>query len=153
MLHDKATTSQPLGRCFDSRWGEQGQPSAPLPVLAAERIPEHGETRLRTGPTPCSLRAPLWVILRGASQRFSATPSKRDVLGAGATVGEGERRQWFAHGPDVESECVWEVFCWRGFSVSFLIPPHHLRERRRNFTSNRTCSVFHRTSAWLLRSP
>lgn len=73
--------------------GGRGQPSAPHPVLAAERIPEHSETGLTTGPTPCPLRAPLWVILRGASQRFSATPSKRDVLGAGATVGAGERRQ------------------------------------------------------------
>lgn len=95
MLHDKATTSQPLGRCFDSRGGWRGvgggESSGPLQVLAAERMAKSGEIQLRIDPLP--LRAPLRVFLRGGRQRFSATPSKCGVLRAGEKVGMGGSQQ------------------------------------------------------------
>lgn len=52
----------------------------------------------------------------------------------------------FAHGCGCEGAGS-GMFCWRSSSVRFLIPPHHLKERVRNFNTNKTCSVFHRTSA------
>lgn len=104
MLHDKATTSQPLGRCFESRGGEGGgEPSAPLPVLAAERIPERGETRLTTDPLPP--RSPSPGLSEGRKAAFFRLPHRN--------VASWEReRSWarveasnrFAHGPGVESE-------------------------------------------------
>lgn len=39
-------------------WDSGKEPGAPLPVLAAERIPERGDTRLTTDPLPAPSPSP-----------------------------------------------------------------------------------------------
>lgn len=73
------------------RTGGWGEPSAPLPVWAAERTPERGGTRLATDPCPPGA-LPLPPSGEGRL-RFPATPSKRGVLAARAIVDAGERQQ------------------------------------------------------------
>lgn len=144
MLHDKATTSQPLGRCFDSHGGGGGsrallslfgQPSGPRSAVGRgwRPIPAPSE------PSSCLRRGKEGCVFRLPHGNVASLQRERSW-----TRVKGSSR--FAHGAGVEGSRVWEVFCWRGFSVCFLIPPHHLKERARNFTTNRTCGVFHRTS-------
>lgn len=156
MLHDKATTSQPLGRCFDSR-GAGG------PAEGAERSAPGFGSRAHPGarrppagdrpPAPPSPWPGLSAGGRAGRQRFSATPShvaprerersrSRSRVGAGSRpVGAGSERglaRCFAGGA---SRCA------------FFIPPQRFKERARNLTGGRTCRVLRRTSARLLRSP
>lgn len=86
MLHDKATTSQPLGRCFDSREG-RGEPGAPLPVWAAEPSPGRGETRLGQSPVPSERPS---CLSGGGKLRFPAAPPKRGVRAVRRIVDTGE---------------------------------------------------------------
>lgn len=144
MLHDKATTSQPLGRCFDSHGGVGGAERS-SPCLGSRADPgarwdAAGDRSLPPPePSSCLRRGKEGCVFRLPHGNVASLQRERSW-----TRVKGSSR--FAHGAGVEGSRVWEVFCWTGFSVCFLIPPHHLKERARNFTTNRTCGVFHRTS-------
>lgn len=124
MLHDKATTFP-----------------APRKVLWLAR---GGGGRRGWRQTPGPSESP-WCLSRGGKAAFSH-----------GNVGSLQRqRVKEAAGSPPERGCTGAgsgMFCWRRLSVWFLIPPHRLKERARNFIINRTCSVYRRTCAWLLRS-
>lgn len=121
------------------RAGGRGEPSAPLPFWAAERTPERVGTRLPTDPCPLGS---LFVPLSGKGKlRFPSAPSERGVRAAPGPWARVKASGRFARGAGSGMG-----FAAGAFGV-LLIPPHRLKERARNFTPNRTCSVFRRTSA------
>lgn len=144
MLHDKATTSQPLGRCFDSREGAGGaersaprfgQPSGPRSAVKRGCRPtpapsERSSCRSR-GAELCVFRLPHRNVASVQRQRWWARV-------------KGSSRH--AHGAGLQG-CSLRGVCWTRFSVCSLIHPHHSKERARNFTANRTWSAYRRTSA------
>jgi len=97
VLHDKATASQPLGRCLDSPGGGRGGARSPLPVLATEPPSDPVDTRPASSPLPPP-SPPEPLPPGGLSEgRKAAAPRKRGVLGAAGGSG-------FAPGPRVESD-------------------------------------------------
>lgn len=145
MLHDKATTSQPLGRCFDSRGGGGGSRALRSP-FGQPSAPRSSARRGRR-PTPAPLREPFVPLSAGGKLCFPATPSKRGVRAAPAIADAGESQQPVCPGSGAAREQAPRSFAGGASWCAFLIPPHHLKERARNFTANRTCSVYRRTPA------
>lgn len=144
MLHDKATTSQPLGRCFDSRGGA-GEAERSAPRFGQPSGPR-GAVRRGCRPTPAPSESSS-CFSRGAERCVCRLPH-RNVASvqrqpSWARV-KGSSR--LAHGAGLRESRLGGVR-WRRSSVCSLIPPHHSKERARNFTANKTCSVYRRTSA------
>lgn len=87
--------------------GGRGEPSAPLPVWAAERTPQRGETRLATDPCPLgALFVPLWgaesCALRLPRPNVASVQRQRSW-----TRVKGSNR--FAHGAGLQGSRLWDV--------------------------------------------
>lgn len=116
MLHDKATTSQPLGRCFDSRGaGGGGSGSRAL------------RSRFWQPSAPRSSATPGWRPTPGPSEPLAGAVGGRAGSGfrlprpmwrPGSVSDRG--REPAANRSVWEASAVCKVFCWRGFSVCFF---------------------------------
>lgn len=90
--------------------GGREEPSAPLPVWAAERSPELGETRLVTD--PCPLGAPLLPPSGRGKAACSGYPIETRRPCSASDRGRGWRKPaagLLAHGARLQGSRVWDV--------------------------------------------